>query len=65
MRADARLWRLEDAFAARRARALSDDEQLDARRLLYRLKRGGWEGLGPEFQAWAKLLVTRLYGEIE
>ncbi len=65
MRADARLWRLEQAFAARRARALSDDERLDAKRLFHRLERDGWEGLGPEFQAWAKVLTTRLWGEIE
>jgi hypothetical protein len=65
MRAEARLWRLEQAFAARLARALSDDERLDANRLSYRLERGGWHALGPEFQAWAKALLTRLWGEIK
>jgi hypothetical protein len=65
MRADARLLRLEEAFFSRRARALSDGERLDARRLFYRLERGGWNALGPEFQGWAKVLLTRLWGEIE
>ena len=65
MRADARLLRLEEAFFSRRVRALSDNERLDAKRLFHRLERDGWEGLGPEFQAWAKVLMTRLWGEIE